>query len=299
VRLRASNARRRLLGRVRTSPPSAPIVPRPARRRAERTLELTHALVASDLNSRYLDFWPLARRAWSEIAGLEALLVLVADEDDAPAALLDDPGVRLFSPLPGVHTALQAQCIRLLYPALLDADGAVLTSDIDMVPLNPRYFRRPASRVGADDFLAYRDAILMNTEIPICYNAARPATWRRVFGVETLGDVRSCLAEWAEGIEYEGRRGGVGWASDQHILYRILVEHGRRSANVWILDDAYTGFRRLERESFRKRKEIPERERRRIRRGAYSDFHCLSPHGEFHEVNELVVDLAVDALRGR
>jgi hypothetical protein len=299
ARLRAFEAWRRLLGRLRPFPSSAPVVPRPKRLRGGRRLVLTHALVASDLNARYLDFWPLARRAWTDVVDLEPLLVLVAEEADAPAALLADPGVRLFPPLAGVHTALQAQCIRLLYPALLETDGAVVTSDIDMVPLNRSYFTRPASRVGADDFVAYRDVILANGEIPICYNAARPATWRTILGVETPDGVRARLADWTHEIEYEGSRGGVGWARDQHILYRILVEHGRRTPNVWILDDAFTGFRRLERESFRKPKEIAERERRRIRRGAYSDFHCLAPYDAFREVNDLVVDLAVDGLSRR
>src|SRR5690348_9948466 len=59
-------------------PTSSSPVPRPAPRGRRRALEPTHVLVASDLNPRYVDYWPLARRAWREVAGLEPILVLVA-----------------------------------------------------------------------------------------------------------------------------------------------------------------------------------------------------------------------------
>jgi len=81
----------------------------------------------------------------------------------------------------GVHTAFQAQCIRLLYPALLETEGAVVISDADMVPVSRRYFRRAVERIPEDHFVAFRDVTLASGEIPICYNAALPQTWRGVF----------------------------------------------------------------------------------------------------------------------
>jgi len=200
-----------------------------------------------------------------------------------------------FEPVPGVHTAFQAQCIRLLYPALLETDGAVLVSDVDMAPLNRHYFHRPAGHVDARHFLAYRDVLLEACEIPVCYNAALPATWSEVFGVEGLEDVRARLAAWAGEVEYSGLHGGEGWGTDQRVLYRTLVERGRRTRDVWILDDHYAGFRRLERAVLRKRDELYESDRRLIARGAYSDFHCVQPFEEFRELNELAVELAIEA----
>jgi hypothetical protein len=287
--------RRRVLdlhGRARRNPRSAPVVPRPRRpRRGSRRLELTHALVASDLNPRYLAHWPLVRRAWSEIVGLEPLLVLVAERDAVPPELRDDGAVRIFEPLPSVHTAFQAQCIRLLYPALLDSGGVVI-SDVDMAPLGRRYFHRPASRVGADDFLAYRDVLLPLGEIPVCYNAARPRTWADVFGVHGLEDVRTRLGEWAAAGEYAGAHGCAGWTTDQRILHRTLLEDARRTRRVWILDDRYTGFARLERTELERWGELGARHRERLAAAGYSDFHLLPPDSELAELNELVVELA-------
>jgi hypothetical protein len=289
---------RAALGRARRHPAGAPAVPRPAHPRNGRTLRLTHALIASDLNPHYLDFWPLARRAWSEIAGLEPLLVLVAEPAEVPPLLRDDPSVHVFPPVSGVHTAFQAQCIRLLYPALLDVDGAVVTSDADMVPLNRRYFHRPLARIDDGHFVAYRNVLLADEMIPICYNAALPRTWGAVFGVRTLDDARQRLGEWGA-VEYSGERGGTGWATDQQILYRRLVEYGRQNESVWILDDRFTRFRRLERGSFWKPTPLDRRTRSRLRRGAYSDFHCATPYADFRELNELAVELAIKTRRRR
>jgi hypothetical protein len=286
-------------GRLQRHPPCAALVPRPSRPRAGRALRLTHALVASDLNAAYLDFWPLVKRAWPAVAGLEPVLVLVAEPAEVPVALRHDPAVHVFAPLAGVHTAFQAQCIRLLYPALLAVEGGVVTSDADMVPLNRRYFHRPAAQVDEDHFVAYRNVLLANREVPICYNAARPATWRTVFRIDSDADVRRRLREWSDGVEYAGIRGEAGWATDQHLLHDALLEHGRSTGTVWILDDHYTGFRRLERARLLKGRGLDGRERRGILRGAYSDFHCASPEQRYREVNELAVELAAAGSRRR
>jgi hypothetical protein len=258
---------------------------------------LTHVLMAVDSNRRYLDLWPVAKRAWAEILGLEPLLVLVAAQHDLPSHIADDPSVRVFEPEPALSTVFQAQCIRLLYPALLETEGAVVISDVDMVPMSPRYFHRPLSRIARHDFVSYRDVLLPLGEIPICYNAALPATWASVFDVRDLEDVRSRLRAWGEGIEYDGTHGGAGWTTDQRRLYRVLLDRGRRKGDVWILDDYFTGYRRLERAYVEKWGSLSSDARSGIERKAFSDFHLLRADSDHAELNALIVDAAIAARR--
>lgn len=257
-------------------------------------LHLTHVLVASDLNARYLDFWPLVRRAWRDVVGLEPVLVLIADDDSAPGDLGRDPGVHLFPPLPKLHSAFQAQCIRLLYPALLTTHGGVLISDADMAPLSKRYFHRTARLASANGFVAYRSVFFSEGEIPMCYNAALPSTWGEIFDVRSMDDVRRHLSEWAHEVEYSGHHGGVGWVTDQQILYRTLTDFHRRTGRVSILGDDQTGFRRLERRDLSARGRLGGRDRFRIRSGYYSDFHCVHPYSENRALNDRVVDVAAE-----
>ena len=291
ARLLAAKTLRRMRGGMARAPIVDPALPRPPLARWRRPLRLAQVLVASDQNPHYLDCWPLVRRAWREIAGLETVLVLVAAAGEVPEELRADPAVLVFEPVAGLHTAFQAQCIRLLYPALLETDGAVMTSDVDMVPLDRRYFRRPAGQVDERHFVSYRDVLLRIGQLPICYNAALPETWRELFAIDGLESLRARLAEWGAGLDYDGVRGGRGWDTDQLILYRTLLDWGRRTRRAWVLDDRYTGFRRLERSPLLKHGLTPADERR-IRRGGYSDFHLLHPFHEHAELNERVVELA-------
>jgi hypothetical protein len=292
------DAQRRLsqeANRLRRAPAAAEIVPRPAaRRRDEQPMQLTHMLTASDLNPRYLECWPTTRRAWETVGDVTPVLILVARAGDVPDDLRDAPNVHVFEPLDGLHTAFQAQCIRLLYPALIETDGAVLVSDVDMVPLNRTYFHSSPSRIRRDEFLAYRDALLWADEIPICYNAATPATWGRVFGVTSLDDVRARLRDWGDGLRYDGSRGGHGWDTDQVVLFRTLLERGRRHRDVWILDDRHSGYQRLNTSALGP--VGPEHlVRKGIQRGAYSDFHFFLPYEENRDVNERIVGWAIEA----
>jgi hypothetical protein len=273
-------------------------VPRPAlAARGAPTLHLTHALVAVDLNPRYVGLWPLTKRAWSEIVGIEPVLILVAQHSAVPNELATDPAVHVFEPEPSLSTAFQAQCIRLLYPALLDAPGAVITSDADMAPLSSRYFHGPLRRIDPTHFVCYRDVLLPLGEMPICYNAALPRTWGSVFRVDDLDDVRKRLRSWGQGIEYAGTRGGPGWTTDQRRLHHVLLERGRQHRDVWILDDAYTGFRRLERAYVEKWQRLSDDARDGIARHAYSDYHLLDAESELAALNEVVIDEATAANR--
>jgi hypothetical protein len=300
ARLRAKERIRRLRARARRRPPCARVVPRPRTvHPGTPGLELSHALLAVDLNPQYARLWPVAKRAWAEIAHVEPVLVLVARRNAVPPELATDPSVLVFEPEPSIHTAFQAQCIRLLYPALLEAQGGVVTSDIDMVPMNPRYFHGPLSRIDRRHFVCYRDDTLPLGELPICYNAALPTTWASVFDVADLDGIRVRLRQWAEGVDYDGARGGAGWTMDQQRLYRVLLERGRRERDVWILDDYYTGYRRLERAYVEKWKSISDDARHGIEHSSFSDFHLLAADSEYAALNEKIVCAAIAAQSSR
>jgi hypothetical protein len=273
-------------------PISSTHLPRPPLVRDRRPMRVTHVLLASDLNPRYVESWELVSRAWPAVTGIEPLLVLVADEESAPPELVADERVRLFPPIPGVPTALQAQCIRLLYPALLDTGGgAILISDMELVPLDAAFFHDTVAPLDERFFVSYRDVVTTKRQVAIAYNAALPATWGEIFGVETEADVRPRLEAWTRPIEYDGVRGGVGWYSDQSILYDHVISWGRRSGRLWMLDDDYTGFARLDR--FPPGQDGLTREQeRRLHAGSYTDFDSLVPHREHRMLNEHVLEVA-------
>jgi hypothetical protein len=280
-------------------PISSPQFPRPRLAPGRKPFSLGRVLLACDLNRDYLDFWPSTRLAWKEIVGLDAVLVLVAPHDEIPDELREDAAVIPFEPIEGVHSTFQAQCIRLLYPALLDTDGAVIISDMDLYPLRASYFHEPVKRIDERFFVVYRDDRLNHGEIAVGFNAALPRTWREVFDVATIEDVRTELARWANGLRYDGRRGWDGWYTDQHRLYERLLSWPARNERLWVLDDQYSRYRRLDRMYLAGEAGLKQRRIEAIRRCEYSDFNCFVPYREHRAINDRVLELAVEAARGR
>jgi hypothetical protein len=276
-------------------PISSPWLPRPPLRRGRAPLSLGRALLACDLNADYLDFWPSTQRAWREIVGVEPLLVLIASQDDVPQDLRTDPNVVTFDPLPGVHTAFQAQCIRLLYPAVVETNEAVIIADIDLYPLRASYFHDPLRLLDERFFVVYRDERLERKEIDMMFNAARPETWGEVFGISTEDDVRAELARWADGLEYDGRKAWPGWYTDQQTLYRKLLSWPARGERLWLLDDQYCGFRRLNRDKLVDEDGLEPWRIAGIRRNEYTDYNCLVPYREHAETNDRVLALGLQA----
>jgi hypothetical protein len=275
-------------------PISSPRLPRPPLDRNRKRFRLGRVLLACDLNRDYLDFWPSTRTAWKEIVGLDVTLVLVAPPEAVPAELQDDPDVIPFEPVEGVHPTLQAQCIRLLYPALLETDGAVIISDIDLYPLRASYFHDPVRLLDERFFVVYRDDRLDRGEIDMMFNAARPDTWGEVFDVATVTDLRDRLAAWSDGMQYDGRRGWDGWYTDQRMLYQKLLSWSARDERLWMLDDQACRYNRLNRDKLVNEDGLEEWRADGLQRLAYSDFNCFVPYRDHREINDRILELGLE-----
>ena len=273
-------------------------------------MNLSRCLLACDGNPDYLGFYPLVRRAWREVVGINTLLVLVAEE--IPSSLHQfEPEIVLFRPLAGISTAFQAQCIRLLYPALLETEdgGAIIISDMDMAPLGERYFNAPLAHVGGDQFVSYRAGLLDEYEqLAICYNAATPQVWAEVFpGVNDEGDVEDRLREWWADIAEDYRlRDGAGWSTDQTQLYRYVRRwsDGVGAGRVTPVEDRSNGFLRLDRTELSQFRKRLHHRSHLLRAGRVSDFHMMQPSDEYTALNQQAIDealkpaSAVDRARG-
>lgn len=180
-------------------------------------MKLSCVLVACNDNPKYLALWPVLKKAWWEIARLPCVMVYVADS--IPEYLVQDPAVVHFKPIAGWPTATQAQVIRLLYPALLPTDDAVMISDMDMIPLQSEWFMKGFEPFQPNQFISLRGIDERGKQIYMCYVGARPTVWKEMFGIYSLDDINKRLEEWSKQNPADGSHGGLGWFSDQTILY--------------------------------------------------------------------------------
>lgn len=240
-------------------------------------------VTATDVNPLYCDFIPNFVAAWKALVP-EADICIVMIADAIPEAFRAySPYIKVFPPIPGMHTAFQAQCIRLLYPREVTRDSGVLITDMDILPMNRSYYVDSIREAPADAFVVYRD-VCLPSEISMCYNVAHPAIWSSVFGTTPTADL---LQEWYRPSGYDGNHGGAGWNTDQLILVKAFNEWRGRKI---VLNDRITRFSRLDRGM---PMEIWEREHARIRNriiaGKFADYHCLRPYKQFRHWNDWIV----------
>ncbi len=234
-------------------------------------MKLDCVLVACNDNPKYLDFWPIVRQAWWDLAGLPCIMVYVAD--DLPEHLAQDPAVRHFKPIPGWPTATQAQCIRLLYPSLMKCDGAVMLSDMDMIPMQRDWFVKGFEPFGPEQFVSLRGIDESCKQIYMCYVGATPKMWGELFSVSDEDDVRKHLEDWSKAYPADGIRGGDGWCTDQTILYMRVKQIQEILPDRIGLIPWTQEFQRLDRANFQDWLQLTEDAVQRVLTAPYIDFH--------------------------
>jgi len=181
-------------------------------------MKVSCVLVACNDNPKYLQFWPIVKKAWWNLVGLPCLMVYVGS--DLPEELKNDPAVIHWKPSPSWPTATQAQVIRLLYPALLKCDGAVLLSDMDMIPMQRDFFIKGFEQFQSNQFVSLRGIDEREKQIYMCYVGSTPKTWSDLFQIQSEEDIRATMERWAAESPADGSHGGLGWCTDQLKLYQ-------------------------------------------------------------------------------
>jgi len=234
-------------------------------------MKLSCVLVACNENTKYLDFWPAVKEAWWKIAHLPCIMVYVGES--LPKHLENDPAVKFFKQIPDWPTATQAQCIRLLYPALLGGDDAVMISDMDIIPLQRGFFSEGFHKFNNNQFVSLRGIDEQEKQIYMCYVGATPKIWGDMFEITSEDDVRRRLTEWSQICPSDGNHGGLGWCSDQLILYNRVklwqqVWPDRVGLKQWTAQ-----IPRLCRSNPNEWINWSESLERKIKDGSYVDFH--------------------------
>jgi hypothetical protein len=136
-------------------------------------MELKYAVVSSDSNPEYLDFWPYVAKAWKRI-GIEPVLLYI--DKEAPSNETHQYGrVIYLESIPEWGIAQQAQCIRFWAAKLLDAPFII--SDIDMLPISEEYYKNGVASIGDKGLVSYSSDIIKyrwyrtNPQYPMCYLA--------------------------------------------------------------------------------------------------------------------------------
>ena len=150
-------------------------------------MTIDRAILATNNNPDYIEFWPIVAKAWNKM-GVRPTLALIGDENVKIDESLGD--VIRFKPIPGIPTGYYAQVIRLLLPAYFEEEICI-TSDIDMLPLSKDFIIGSVVNISEDKFVLYNDK--QYEEIlqiaPICYLAAKGKTFKEIFQINDIKEI--------------------------------------------------------------------------------------------------------------
>jgi len=251
-------------------------------------MKIDLALVACDLNTNYIHFLPLVLKTWKDTVGIDVKLILISEF--LPENLIDyKNNIILFKPIENIPTAFQAQCIRILYPCILNNN--IILSDMDLIPLNKTYYIDNIKKYKEDSFIVYRNVLEDMKQYPICFCVANSKIWKEVFNINTEEDIIFVLEQLYSQIpenDYKiSNPYSLGWAMDQlELFYRV----NKWNKNIIKLNDEETAFNRLDRSDIEYIINNKELIKNNINNGIYSDFHLPKPFYKYKDILEYLLN---------
>ena len=249
--------------------------------------KIDRAIVASDTNPMYLDFWPVVAKAWKQVIGVQPTLALIAPLETIVDESLGT--VIRFDPIPGVPTWQHAQMIRMLLPTLFENEACII-SDIDMLPMSKQYFCEPVKNIPNDRLVTYHDGMygkLVNgipPGIPMCYVAGTGKVFREIFDIKSPQDINTTIKKWSAGNE-------GNWFRDEQVLRQYIVEwHKKTRRGIFLgYNDGYVSAHRIDRGRWPAKYDYA-----RIKQGWFHDSHMIRPFKPYRkQITELVAALGI------
>jgi hypothetical protein len=185
-------------------------------------MKLTTVLSSVNNNPDYYLFIPKQILFWNKF---NIKFIAIFAGDSLPSELQDySNNIILWSRNTNLHPAFVAQNLRIYYPALINLpdDEVVMITDMDMLPMNDTFYKQDLDLFTKNDFIYYRH--IDSGQIYMCYNAAHPNTWSKIFNITSEDDIENAINSTFQN-SYNGIPGSSGWYTDQIIMYSRLIKY--------------------------------------------------------------------------
>lgn len=174
-------------------------------------MRITKVILVCNDNPLYYNFANDVYDIWENYIKIEPHLFIITDKKSNIDIKFGKRTVQYIKPVANIPTSFQSQVIRLLLPSLFE-DDTVLITDIDMIPLNKKMFRKYIKYISDDIFLQFFH------NYQICYNCAKGTIWKKMFDIKSIRQIKSLIKKWYK--DYGGKH-----TTDQSILYKALKDY--------------------------------------------------------------------------
>jgi hypothetical protein len=237
-------------------------------------MKIDYAIVASDSNPMYLDFWPIVRDLWINLIKIKPILVLISDKN-----LVTDNGDHIIHEVKAVDghsTAFQSQIVRM-YITKYYLDDVCITSDIDMLPLSHYYFNNIVNELNDDSLAILSSDAYTTIRYPLCYNVGKGQIFNDVL------DLNCEFDEYCDRLsKFE-----QGWDTDELYFGKCVNEFNYRD-RIYLTDRGWKygmALNRIDRVNW-------VYDINALKNGYYIDCHSLRPYSKYKmEVDKLINNL--------
>lgn len=175
-------------------------------------------VLSSDLNPKYIEFWPLVARAWKRLFNVQVHLALVAEPVNLYLESFVFSRIHFLKPVDGVPLANQAKVARYYVAAMFPDDHVVSTNDIDLLPLKKKHVERLCGNRGFETLITVGAELYNGVEagkFTAGYLTGEAKLFRHLFDVGTK--------TWEEFVR--GFEGLHKFDAKEDITNRISNEH--------------------------------------------------------------------------
>jgi hypothetical protein len=205
-------------------------------------MKLTTVVSSTNINSQYYMFVPKQILFWKHFS-IKFIAVVVGESIPDELKEYSD-NIILWNRNLDINTIFVSQNIRMYITALINLpdDEIVMITDMDMLPMNDKYYKDGLDNFKKDDFIYYRH--VDGNQIYMCYNAAHPNTWGKIFSITNENDIEKIINDTYIN-QYSGIPGNTGWFTDQEIMYKKLINYPDlkilnrpiKRLEMWVLDN--------------------------------------------------------------
>lgn len=235
------------------------------------------AIMSSDDNALYLDFWPIVSKLWKKRFNITPILLHFGTKDvSTEYGQVIRPSIQ-----PDVPLYLQCTCSRLWYTCYMPAGKTAIVSDIDMLPLSPWYFQKQIAEVSNDVYVHLNPCIETYGHLAMCYNVAQGSVYQ---------DVLKLPSDWVAAARFfksvKPIRGHTAerplWFVDETILTERVLKYSGKSRIVLLKRPGGQNGHRIDRPHC-------NFDRALLKKGDYYDCHSVRP---FEQHKDLIREIA-------
>lgn len=248
-------------------------------------MKIDKAILSTDDNPLYIDFWPSISKVWKEKFNITPVLALIGNDVELFERIDRTYGeVFRFDILENIPVYLQTLWVRYWITGKFK-DEVCIISDIDMIPLSKWYFIDQISDIDNDDYVHLNPCYDEYGTLPSCYHVAKGGLFKEMWNLhEYWKDSIENLYGMNLGRNPGGHLDGKNqWFADEKYSSDKIFHWKEKNENRVNFINRQND-RRIDRSYW-------NYDERLIKEGYYYDSHSIRPYSIYKSEIEKIIEL--------